>query len=68
MQGTKQGTLRLHKLSDSDKRLWAKFMTPEYVVVKDNVEYVIMKFEGHDHMEQIWRITKVDNKTRGNDA
>jgi len=48
-----------HKLSKSDKKIWAKFMTPEYVYEKDGSEYVKLVFMGYDKMEQEWRIVKL---------
>ena len=48
-----------HKLSKSDKNIWSKFMTPEYVYEKDGSEYVKIMFMGYEKMEQLWRIVKL---------
>ena len=53
------GTIRQHKLTESEKRIWAKFMTPKYVYKIDEDEYINLKFIGYDKMEQEWRITPI---------
>lgn len=59
MRHIKIGTIKPHKLTVSDKKLWSKYMTPEYVYTTGGHEYVYMRFEGYDHMQQEWRIVKI---------
>lgn len=56
MKNIKVGTIKPHKLTVSDKKVWSKYMTPEYVYISNDCEYVYLRFEGYDHMEQEWRI------------
>lgn len=57
----KIGTIKPYRLKASNKKIWSKFMTPEYVYTFGEYgdEYIYLRFEGYDRMEQIWRIVKI---------
>lgn len=59
MKNIKVGTIKPRKLTVSDKKVWSKYMTHEYVYISNDCEYVYLRFEGYDHMEQEWRIVKI---------
>lgn len=53
------GTIKQHKLTKHDEKIWQKYMSPKYVYETDGAKYVNLKFVGYDKMEQEWRITPV---------
>jgi hypothetical protein len=55
----KEGDIQENKLTRSQKALWRKFMTDEYVFKKDGQDYVYMEFQGWDHMATEWQIIKI---------
>lgn len=51
--------IKPHKLTESDKRIWRKFMTPKYVYELNGELYVKLVFIGWDKSEQVWKITRL---------
>lgn len=60
MKSLQIGTIKPRCLTKHDRQIWHKYMTPEYVYMADDgQQYVYMRFEGYDHMEEEWRIVKI---------
>jgi len=60
MRHIKVGTIKPRQLTKQDRAIWRKYMTPEYVYMADDgTEYVYLRFDGYDHMEQVWHIEKI---------
>lgn len=60
MSGLKVGEIKKEQLKKHTKRVWSKFMTPEYIFTENGKEYYYIEFTGWDKMESEWRIIKIE--------
>lgn len=63
MSEIKVGTIKKHRLSKHDEKIWSNFMTPEYVYETGTGRYINLRFMGYDKMEQEWKIVPKSTQT-----